>query len=298
MMMTRLTHLLSCLFVVAAFTGCQTTPPSNASLENARRLVQQAGTDPNVTRSAELELSQARQALARAEEALRSGENESEVNHLAYLAGQRAQVALYRGNQRMAENRVGEADLERARIRVAARTQEAQQAQTQARQAQQQTQMAQADTQLAQAQAQTQAARAEQLQKELEKMSAQQPDRGMVVMLQDVLFDVGQSRLRSGAKARLDQLASVMRNFGERRVLVEGFTDSTGSDVANVVLSERRAQAVRDALVARGIPASRIDFRGHGSARPVASNDTAAGRQQNRRVEIVFSDAQGLFPAP
>src|SRR6185295_13404740 len=97
------------------------------------------------------------------------------------------------------------------------------------------------------------------------------------------------------AQSKLDQLAAVLKNHPERRVLVEGFTDSTGSAESNLLLSRARAEAVRVALLARGIGADRIDVRGNGEARPVASNNTQAGRQQNRRVEVVFSDERGRF---
>jgi outer membrane protein OmpA-like peptidoglycan-associated protein len=95
----------------------------------------------------------------------------------------------------------------------------------------------------------------------------------------------------------MDRLAQFMRDYGERQVKVEGHTDSRGDETYNIGLSERRARAVRDALVERGIDAQRIRTIGLGEGYPVASNDTQAGMQQNRRVEIVISDEQGNFPA-
>ena len=92
-------------------------------------------------------------------------------------------------------------------------------------------------------------------------------------------------------------LASALKNHTERRILIEGFTDSGGSAESNLALSRARAESVREALVQRGVAAARIDTRGLGEARPVASNDNAGGRQQNRRVEIVFSDERGTFSA-
>jgi outer membrane protein OmpA-like peptidoglycan-associated protein len=105
----------------------------------------------------------------------------------------------------------------------------------------------------------------------------------------DVLFDVGEANLKPGAKRAIDNLAQFMQQHPQRNVAIEGFTDSTGSEQYNEILSERRAQAVKDALVARGIAPNRISARGYGEAFPVATNDTPAGRQLNRRVEVAIS---------
>jgi outer membrane protein OmpA-like peptidoglycan-associated protein len=111
--------------------------------------------------------------------------------------------------------------------------------------------------------------------------------------LGDVLFDTGQAALKPGALTTVDRLAQFMGDYPERSVQIEGHTDAAGSEETNLELSERRAFAVRDALLARGIDAGRVNAVGYGEARPIANNDTAAGRQQNRRIEIVVSDAQG-----
>ena len=103
--------------------------------------------------------------------------------------------------------------------------------------------------------------------------------------------------LRSNRVRRttVDRLAQFMRDYPERSVRIEGHTDSAGSDAANQALSEQRADAVRESLIERGLEAERIATLGYGEARPIAGNETAAGRQQNRRVEIVVSDEQGSF---
>jgi outer membrane protein OmpA-like peptidoglycan-associated protein len=294
---------------VLALAACSSAPSRHASLEDARTTVNQAAGNSDVTRLAQTELARAREALNRADKAWSDNRNDAETSHLAYMASQRAQIAMNLAAQRAADQRVTEAGAERERVRADVRTREAQlaqqsaqSAQLQAQNAQAQAQNAQAVAQSAQAQAQTATAvavseneRANRLQRELEALAAKQTDHGMVVSLQDVLFDVGRASLRSGAQARLDQLAAVLRNYPERRVMVEGFTDSTGSEDANLSLSQARAEAVRAALITRGVAADRIDVRGHGEARPIASNSTSAGRQQNRRVEVVFSDAHGRF---
>jgi outer membrane protein OmpA-like peptidoglycan-associated protein len=286
----------------AALAACGTTQSRNASIDNAHRLVEQAASSPNVTQYAQAELARAREALARADEAWRDKRDNAHLDHLGTLAGQRAQLAIHLAAQRAADARIQTASAERERLRADARTREAQIAQQNAQSAQAQAQSAQAQAQFAQTQAQTaqaqavaEAERANRLQRELAVLAAKPTDHGMVVMLQDVLFDTGQATLREGAQARLDQLAAVLKNHPERRVMVEGFTDSVGSSDSNLMLSRARAEAVRSALVVRGVAPARIDTRGHGEARPLASNSTQAGRQQNRRVEVVFSDERGRF---
>src|SRR5262249_32960441 len=111
----------------------------------------------------------------------------------------------------------------------------------------------------------------------------------------DVLFDTAQATLKPGAQSALGRIASFMQKNEGTKVIIEGHTDSRGSDSYNRDLSQRRAQAVADALAADGIDRGRIEPVGRGKELPVASNDTDAGRQQNRRVEIVFSDPEGRF---
>ncbi|HEV7915450.1 MAG TPA: OmpA family protein, partial [Albitalea sp.] len=248
------------------------------------------------------ELVRTREALARADRAWSDRRDSEEVAHLAYLAAQNARLATTLAAQRAADARIESAAAERERLRADARTREAQAARqtaqvalAEAQSAQAQAQFAQTQAQSAQATAASEAERANRLQRELAELAARPTDHGMVLVLQDVLFDVGQATLKPGAQAKLDQLAAVLRNHPERRVLVEGFTDSTGSADSNLMLSRARAESVRGALMSRGIGPDRVDVRGHGEARPVASNGTQAGRQQNRRVEVVFSDEQGRF---
>ena len=102
----------------------------------------------------------------------------------------------------------------------------------------------------------------------------------------DVLFDYNSSVLKPGAYAEIDRLVRILKEYPQTRIRIEGHTDSVGSEEFNLRLSERRARAVRDLLVSRGVSPSRITVMGFGESRPRASNDTAYGRQLNRRVEI------------
>lgn len=132
------------------------------------------------------------------------------------------------------------------------------------------------------------------LQAQVSELEARQTQRGWVITVGgDLLFDVGRSTLKPGGRHAIANLARIMRQEPERKIVIEGFTDSSGGEAANRRLSERRAQAVRDALVQRGVASGRIVARGLGEAYPVASNESPAGRQLNRRVEILIGEHAG-----
>jgi outer membrane protein OmpA-like peptidoglycan-associated protein len=118
--------------------------------------------------------------------------------------------------------------------------------------------------------------------------------RGLIVNMSDVLFDFGSYTLKPGAREKLAKISGIVLAHPGLTLQIEGHTDSVGTDEFNQQLSERRADSVRDFLAENGVPASSITARGFGKAQPVASNDTAEGRQRNRRVELVVNgDAIG-----
>jgi outer membrane protein OmpA-like peptidoglycan-associated protein len=306
---------------VAALAACQTPAPRNAALDQARSTLAEVRSNPAAARGAAVELEQAQTALQRAEKAWESDRDDGRTRHLAYVATQRAEIARNVGEQRAAEARLAEAGAERERAIAQAREREleaarqaqaqaqmtaeqaraqaqmtAEQARAQLQAAQQQTQQARADAQSAQARAQAlqqQGAQSAALQRELNDLKARNTQRGVMISLQDVLFDVGSATLKPGAQRTIDRLAEVLKQHPERRVLVEGFTDNVGDEDKNQELSQRRAEAFERALVDRGVEAERIETQGYGEAFPVASNRSPAGRLQNRRVDVVFSDSQG-----
>ncbi len=102
----------------------------------------------------------------------------------------------------------------------------------------------------------------------------------------DYLFATNSAALLPGSQPEIQRVANVLRQYPETNIQIAGHTDSQGNEVYNQQLSERRAQAVRDALVGMGVNPQRITAIGYGESRPVAGNDTASGRQQNRRVEV------------
>jgi outer membrane protein OmpA-like peptidoglycan-associated protein len=113
--------------------------------------------------------------------------------------------------------------------------------------------------------------------------------RGLIVSLSDVLFDFNQASLKPGAREKLAKVSGILLAYPTLHMNVEGHTDSIGTDEYNLKLSQRRADAVRDYLTSNGIAPGNIQATGLGKDGPVASNDTDAGRQQNRRVEMVVT---------
>jgi outer membrane protein OmpA-like peptidoglycan-associated protein len=279
--------------------ACASAPPHNAALEEARNLYTRAANDADTARSAPLDLRRAQEALQKADAALKDGDERSTVDHYAYLARQSAATALASGDIARAEQAVAAAGAERNRILLTARGAEADRARQQAEQARLQADQARVQAERARDQAQQQGAAAQsaqarlaKLQQEMAALQAQQTERGMVLTLGDVLFDTGRAQLKPGAYGTLDRLATFMRDNPERTLEVEGHTDSTGSDALNQTLSQNRAESVRTALVQRGVDGGRITTKGLGKSAPVAGNDSAAGRQRNRRVEIIISNTR------
>ncbi len=305
------TRTLIATATLLALAACQTTPGPNPDLVAARSSLDQANSNPYVGRSGAVELQSAQQAMTRAEAAWAADHDVEQTRHLAYLARKRADIALAIGTQAQSDERVQQFTAEREKVRLQARTSEADMAtasahaaEADARDAQADARNAQTDSQISREQADAarllalkQSGRAEGLERDLADLKAQKTDRGMVVTLGDVLFDTGKSTLQPGAQRSVAQLVQVLIRHPERRVLIEGFTDSVGREEMNMRLSQRRAQTFQRELMNGGIAAERIEVRAWGEANPVADNGSAAGRQRNRRVEVLFSDAEGHLAA-
>lgn len=249
------------LVVSAIISGCSSMP-QNQSLTEAHSDYNKALTNPQVTGMAALELNEASKFLDKADTALNKRESDATVNHLAYIASQQIAIAQETAKAKAAEAAVKNASIARDRVLLDARTAEAEEAKRQA----------------------------EEAQRQLEELKAKKTDRGLVITLQDVLFRTNMAQLELNGLRTVHKLADFLKQYPERNVLIEGHTDSTGSDSYNQALSERRAHAVRMALLDSGIGSDRIAARGYGESFPVASNDTAEHRQLNRRVEIILSD--------
>jgi outer membrane protein OmpA-like peptidoglycan-associated protein len=279
--------------VVAGLAACASTPRDVPELDQARSALNSAAQDPLAQSAAALTLQKGQKALADGQAALDAHQPVSIVEHFAYLAQRDAETAEAQIGEAHARATIDQATAERNRIIADARAREASQARAQAQQARDQAQEARE-------QAQSAEQRAAQLQAEMAQLQARQTERGYVLSLGDVLFDTGRAGLKPGAEAALARLASFLASHPDERLEIDGNTDNTGSAEANQLLSQARADAVRDALVQQGVSESRIITRGLGESMPVATNSTPAGRQQNRRVDVVFvhSDENALSGTP
>lgn len=273
--------LIITIGAAAVLSACASAPQRNDQLEQARAQVQTLAADPMAQQAAGSDLDQARTSLNQADSAFQQKRPPQQVNQLAYLALRHAQAGEARVAEARARQQIAKAQEDRNRIQLQARERETEAAKAEA---------ATARNTAAAAQSELASAR-----QELSDLQAKQTDRGLVMTLSDVLFDTGKATLKPGATRDLDRLAHALKDNPNTRVKIEGYTDSVGSDSYNQELSQRRAQAVADALQSRGVPADRYQIEGLGKEFPVATNDTPAGRQQNRRVEIVFSDDAGRF---
>lgn len=261
--------------ICAFLAGCASTPPESTALTEAQQAYQTARNNPEITRLAPEELQEAEARLRTAQGAWESGADESRVRHLSYLARQQVELAEAVTARKLAEQLVANAESQRQQIRLQARAQEAEATQRRLQEAER---------------------RAQDLEQQLKDLNAKRTERGVQVVLGDVLFDTGSAILKPEGARNVSRLAQYLVENPERRIMVEGFTDSTGGEEFNQKLSERRASSVRDLLIRQGVDASRIEVIGYGEAYPVASNDNAGGRQLNRRVEVIISDETGQIP--
>jgi outer membrane protein OmpA-like peptidoglycan-associated protein len=334
--------LPTAILVSAVLAACGSVPTSDSPLAQARSDYSNAQANPQVASLAASELRQAGDSLEKANYADSKGEKKETVDHLAYVARQQVAVARETAAQRASEQAVANAGTERDRIRLDARTREADAAQRNAENSQrnaensqrsseasqrsaeasqrqsevsqrsaesalqqseaskrqaaterQAANEAQMRAQSASQQAQDAEGRSRQLEAQLTALEARKTDRGMVITLGDVLFDSNQAQLKSGGMRNVQKLADFFRQYPQRTIMIEGFTDSIRSTSSNQDLSERRASSVRTALLDMGISRDRMTSRGYGESYPAAGNDTATGRQLNRRVEVVVSDDSG-----
>lgn len=211
----------------------------------------------------------------------------------AEAAKRQAAVAQKTAEEQATELAAARARAQRDQALIAAKLSEAETARQQAAAAQQTAEQQAAALAAARTQQERDQALISQQEQQLKELDAKQTPRGMVITLGDVLFAVNKAQLSAGGVRNVQKLADFLNRYPQRKVLIEGHTDSTGSRSINQPLSERRADAVRSALVGMGIGVDRIETRGYAEDYPVASNNDAAGRQMNRRVEIILSDDKG-----
>lgn len=274
---TRTALLVAGFFVLSA---CATAPKAPEAPLDSRVKLTALQSNPQLATRAPVEMKAAEAAVKAAEVPRPDGEY---ATHLMLLADQKVEIARARAQSRLYEDQRTALSEQSERARLDARTLEADRARREA-------EFARADAASARDEvAASRAARLD-LQRQIAELNARETDRGLVVTLGDVLFATGKSDLMGGAGANLDKLAAFLGEYPDRTVLIEGHTDSVGSEAFNQSLSQRRADSVRSYLVNRGVQANRVTTAGLGEGSPVASNDTATGRQQNRRVEVIISN--------
>jgi outer membrane protein OmpA-like peptidoglycan-associated protein len=291
------------LIAVALISGCSSVP-QNSSLTAAHNSYDSARTNPEVTKLAAAELQVAGNSLSKADAALKDGESDATVNQLAYITQQQVAIAQQTAQRKTAELAVAAASAKRNEIQLQARTAEVDVAHQQTDAANQQTAMVQqtADQQaaalvVASNQAASDQALIAQQDAQLQALNAVKTERGMVITLGDVLFNTNKAQLSPRGMSSAQKLTDFLKQYPQRKIRIEGYTDSTGSEQHNQMLSERRADAVRSALLDMGVNSDRITTHGYGESYPVAGNNSAAHRQLNRRVEIIVSDGNGNIVA-
>ena len=259
---------LAMVGLMAAFAvACSTAQPPK-ELDSARRAYDAAAADPNLTKYASVPLYEAKKDLDRATAAWDKDKDADEVAHIATLAGKRVKIA-----ETVAEGAKARADRETLL------------------KSREQIQLETRDKEIADLES-LRVSELESRDKEIAELKAVHSDEGMVLTLGgDVLFKTGGSIVSPGAQASLDRVVQFLDKNADREVVISGHTDSTGGLETNRILSEKRAAAVGGFLVSRGISQSRIATRGFGSTLPLAANETAEGRQQNRRVDIMILNA-------
>ena len=288
-------------------------------MERARKAYAEAKANPNVEAYAPLQLQDAGMTLQAAEQAKET----DDILQLGYLAEKKTWFAVTTADGKVAERVIDKLNVENAELIAKKRTLEAERARretgvatSEAERARREAELATSEAERARGAAAADAERAaiakrqaeqaisaaevesakaamakaeaDQLMKELSELKAQQTERGIVLTIGDVLFATGKANLSPDANKSVATLAEFLKKYPKRDVLIEGHTDSVGKDDYNMVLSRKRADSVKYKLVGDGIEAGRITTVGYGKKFPVASNDTMAGKAQNRRVEVII----------
>jgi outer membrane protein OmpA-like peptidoglycan-associated protein len=274
--------------------ACAVAPVEPEGAAQARTKLTRLRSDPNLANRAPLAIKEADRAVRAAEQ---PQSDKALGAYRVYLADRKVETARAQAETAFAEDQRPTLSAQRDSARLRARTREADAARAQvtAARADSAEEKLAADEARGQVDAAREAAAASQqqsaeLQQQIEALQAKPTDRGLVLTLGDVLFTSGQADLKEGASGHLNRLVAFLDKYPDRTVAIEGYTDSVGSEDYNQGLSQRRADSVKSYLVGQGIDSTRLAASGKGESDPVAENGSAAGRQQNRRVEVIISD--------
>jgi len=278
----------------ALLAACAGAPVKTTGAAEARSKLMQLQSNGELASRAPVAIKEADLAVTAAEAPERNAELSA---HRVYLADRKVDTARALAETRFAEDQRVALAKQRETARLDARTREADAAKLQAATAEaasaaqrRAAEQARADAGAAQLAAANATEQSAELQRQIDELQARPTDRGLVLTLGDVLFATGKANLIAGATGNLDKLVAFLNSYPERTAIIEGYTDSVGSEAYNQDLSERRAESVRSYLASRGIAPARLSSSGKGEYGPVADNGSATGRQQNRRVEVTISN--------
>jgi len=274
--------------IALSLAACSASPKRPDGADNARSRLTQLQSDPQLASRAPVEIREADLAVRAAEVPQK---DLLLARHLVVIADRKVEIARARAQSRLYEDQRVALSQQSETARLDSRTREADMATSEARSARAAADIARSEADIAREAANMARSEADDLQRQIAELNARETDRGLVMTLGDVLFETGMSDLRGGTTNNLTKLATFLNKYQDRNVVIEGHTDSIGSDEYNYGLSQRRADAVKSYLVGQGVAANRLVTSGKGKGQPVASNETATGRQQNRRVEIIISNS-------
>jgi outer membrane protein OmpA-like peptidoglycan-associated protein len=255
------------------FAGCSVSVVNSPALIKSQKAYESVRDNVQLKRYAAPSLFQAGKLYTLS----KSAADNVEAEHFAYLLDREIAVAKESAKEKLLAERLAALQQGKTKALLEAKEQEVTRAKEAARAAEEE------------ARAAAETARALEIKyAQLQELNAKMTNRGLVLTLGDVLFATDQARLMAGAARAMDKLVQFLKDNPERKVLIEGHTDNVGNTTYNIDLSLRRADAVARALSLGGIEDDRIVTKGYGERYPVVANSSAAGRQQNRRVEIVI----------
>ena len=325
----QLRHMALALIIASGMTACGTAPKQNLALQQVRSQLDDLKTNEDLAGYAPAAMAEAERALRQAETATGGDTQRIHLVYMADRRVQIARAVAQREQlkaelQQLSEDRnamllkasqieaeMARLEAERARVMSQARAEDARRAREEALEAQQreaasardaeqaieEAQQARAlaassvtEAQLARREADLAVEQADTLRRQLENLQLRQTESGVVVTLGDVLFKSGETQLRDEAMASLVEVVDLLQSEPDKKIRIEGHTDSTGDAETNLEISEKRATSVLDALVSLGVDPARFTMAGMGEDFPIASNETEEGRSQNRRVDVILLD--------
>jgi outer membrane protein OmpA-like peptidoglycan-associated protein len=292
--LNRSKSLVAIAVASVLLASCAAAPTRPSGADEARAKLTRLQANPDLANRAPA-------AIAEADAAVRLAElpqtDPALGEYRVYIADRKVDIAAAQAQTRFYEDQRAALEAQQQNARLDARTHEVEVAREQTARAKADDEsqrmvasQALSDANAANAAASASADQANELQRQIDALQFKVTNRGLVLTLGDVTFATGRAELMTGATGHLDRLADFLKEYSDRTVVIEGYTDSTGTQAYNQQLSERRAESVRGYLSSHGVDYARLSASGRGMSDPVSGNDSATGRQQNRRVEVIVSN--------